>query len=163
MLRVKASVILLPLCSLTGIPNWFATEDASFPPPWIRILDSLIEEKSLRKGIEDYDRRRGWRGPITNKIKNKNWEKKITQYKLDPTLNWNLAEIVSINSDSLRFKLFDKSQKNLEGLLTLKNIKWTLRNKKIYPLPQKNLVKKFPIKKLDYPNFKDKKDLQFHY
>ncbi len=87
--------------------------------------------KSLRKGIEDYDRRRGWRGPITNKIKNKNWEKKITQYKLDPTLNWNLAEIVSINSDSLRFKLFDKSQKNLEGLLTLKNIKWTLRNKKI--------------------------------
>ena len=25
--------------------------------------------KSLRKGIEDYDRRRGWRGPITNKIK----------------------------------------------------------------------------------------------
>ena len=25
--------------------------------------------KSLRKGIESYDRRRGWRGPITNKIK----------------------------------------------------------------------------------------------
>ena len=33
--------------------------------------------KSLRKGIEDYDRRRGWRGPITNKINNKNWEKKL--------------------------------------------------------------------------------------
>ena len=42
-------------------------------------------------------------------------------------------------------------------------LEMTLRNKKIYPLPQKNLVKKFPIKKLDYPNFKDKKDLQFHY
>ena len=38
--------------------------------------------KSLRKGIEDYDRRRGWRGPITNKLKNKNWKKIITQYKL---------------------------------------------------------------------------------
>ena len=25
--------------------------------------------KSLRKGIEDYDKRRGWRGPITNKLK----------------------------------------------------------------------------------------------
>ena len=24
---------------------------------------------SLRKGIEDYDRRHGWRGPITNKLK----------------------------------------------------------------------------------------------
>ena len=32
--------------------------------------------KSLRKGIEDYDRRRGWRGPITNKINSKNWKKK---------------------------------------------------------------------------------------
>ena len=42
-------------------------------------------------------------------------------------------------------------------------LEMTLRNKKIYPLPQKNLVKKFPIKKLDYPNFKDKKDLRFHY
>ena len=30
--------------------------------------------KSLRKGIEQYDRRKGWRGPITNKIKNKNWK-----------------------------------------------------------------------------------------
>ena len=25
--------------------------------------------KSLRKGIEEYDRRHGWRGPITNKKK----------------------------------------------------------------------------------------------
>ena len=25
--------------------------------------------KSLRKGIQDYDKRHGWRGPITNKIK----------------------------------------------------------------------------------------------
>ena len=34
--------------------------------------------KSLRKGIEEYDRRRGWRGPITNKFKDKNWEKNFT-------------------------------------------------------------------------------------
>ena len=32
--------------------------------------------KSLRKGIEDYDQRHGWRGPITNKFKDKKWEKK---------------------------------------------------------------------------------------
>jgi penicillin-binding protein 1A len=31
--------------------------------------------KSLRKGIEEFDRRKGWRGPITNKNK-KNWKKK---------------------------------------------------------------------------------------
>ena len=35
-------------------------------------------------------RRHGWRGPITN-IKNKNWKKKIENFKLDPTLNWKFA------------------------------------------------------------------------
>jgi len=38
--------------------------------------------KSLRKGIEDYDRRQGWRGPLTNKIKNKNWKNVISQKKI---------------------------------------------------------------------------------
>ena len=53
--------------------------------------------KSLRKGIEDYDKRNGWRGPITNKVKNKNWKDQILKYKLDPTLNWQIAEIILIN------------------------------------------------------------------
>ena len=47
---------------------------------------------SLRKGIEDYDKRHGWRGPITNKIKNKIGKKIKNNLKLDPTLNWSLAE-----------------------------------------------------------------------
>ena len=38
---------------------------------------------SLRKGIEDYDRRHGWRGPITNSIKNKNWKQTLENFKLD--------------------------------------------------------------------------------
>ena len=83
--------------------------------------------KSLRKGIEDYDRRRGWRGSITNKIKNKNWENKISQYKLDPTLNWHIAEIISLNDGEIRFKTIDKGKKNLNGNLFFKDIKWTLR------------------------------------
>ena len=86
--------------------------------------------KSLRKGIEEYDRRRGWRGPITNKLKNKKWEMKINQYKLDPTLNWNLAEIVSINNNKINFKTIDKNAKNFEGTLNLKEIKWTISQKK---------------------------------
>jgi len=86
---------------------------------------------SLRKGIEDFDKRRGWRGPITNKFKNKNWDKKISQFKLDPTLNWQLAEILSIKNDEVRFKSIEKDKKNIEGVLTLKEIKWTLRKKSI--------------------------------
>ena len=87
--------------------------------------------KSLRKGIEDYDRRKGWRGAITNKIKNKNWEKTISQYKLDPTLNWEFAEITSLDNSKIQFKLINK-KKELKGNLFLNNVKWTIpQNKSI--------------------------------
>ena len=84
--------------------------------------------KSLRKGIEEYDRRRGWRGPITNKVKNKNWEKLISNLKLDPTLNWDIAEIISLSENQINFKLINK--KNIYGKIFPKNYKWTIRNKK---------------------------------
>mgnify|MGYP001283545825 FL=1 len=61
--------------------------------------------KSLRKGIEAYDRRHGWRGPITNKIKDSKWEKKIKLLKIDPTLNWEIAEIKFISENNIKFKI----------------------------------------------------------
>ena len=85
---------------------------------------------SLRKGIENYDQRRGWRGAITNKITSKNWKSKINQYKLDPTLNWDLAEITKINGDEIIFKTINKKN-NFEGNILPKNISWTLRKKSI--------------------------------
>ncbi len=87
--------------------------------------------KSLRKGIEDYDRRRGWRGPITNNIKNKNWKKIADNYKLDPTLNWNIAEIISLNNNEIKFKTIDEKKKKIEDVILLKNIKWTIPKKKL--------------------------------
>ncbi len=87
--------------------------------------------KSLRKGIEDYDRRRGWRGPITNKIKNENWEKKIDKFKLDPTLNWQFAEIISLDNNQITFRTIKNKKKNLEGILFSKNFKWTIPKKKL--------------------------------
>ena len=88
--------------------------------------------KSLRKGIEDYDRRHGWRGPIINKIKNKNWKNKIDNFKLDPTLNWKFAEITEIHDNQIKIKILNQKDKNLFGIIDFKDIKWTLRkNKKI--------------------------------
>ena len=86
--------------------------------------------KSLRKGIQDYDRRQGWRGPITNKIKNKRWQKKIEQYKLDPTLNWHFAEITSVNNSQIKFKIINQKKENFEKNLYFKNIKWSVPKKK---------------------------------
>tara|TARA_B100001248_G_scaffold253421_1_gene230667 strand:- start:8357 stop:10699 length:2343 start_codon:yes stop_codon:yes gene_type:complete len=87
--------------------------------------------KSLRKGIEEYDRRHGWRGPITNKNKDTNWKNRINELKLDPTLNWEIAEIIDYNVDGdIKFKILNK--KNEQSLNTLKKkaIKWTLTKKK---------------------------------
>ena len=86
--------------------------------------------ESLRKGIEDYDRRKGWRGPITNKDKDKNWQNKISQYKLDPTLNWNFAEILSLEDDKIGFKILDKQKEKFFGSLNYKSIKWSIPKKK---------------------------------
>ena len=88
--------------------------------------------KSLRKGIEEYDRRRGWRGPITNKIKNQNWKNTINNYKLDPTLNWHLAEIISVDVEKINFKIINENKKNNIEILNLKNLKWSIsRNKSL--------------------------------
>jgi len=85
--------------------------------------------KSLRKGIEDYDRRHGWRGPIVNKSKNLKWKEKVNNFKIDPTLNWQLAEILEIQEKEINFKTF----KNLKGNISLKNLKWAIpKNKNIF-------------------------------
>ena len=86
----------------------------------------------MRKGIEDYDKRHGWRGPITNKLKNVNWKKRLSQYKLDPTLNWNFAEIVDLNNTEIKIKILSDEKSLNIGYLKLSKIKWTIpKNKTI--------------------------------
>ena len=88
---------------------------------------------SLRKGIEDYDKRHGWRGAITNKIKNKNWKNKIDKFKLDPTLNWNLAEIIDLNNSQIKFEIINDKKDSDKGVLLKNNIKWTIPKNKFIP------------------------------
>ncbi len=87
--------------------------------------------KSLRKGIEEYDRRQGWRGSITNKNFDKNWKTKIAKYKLDPTLKWNLANIISVENNEIKFKIIDEKKEKITGNLSSKNIKWTIPKNKL--------------------------------
>ncbi len=81
--------------------------------------------KSLRKGIEEYDKRQGWRGPITNKYNIKNWEKKIKKFKLDPTLNWEIVEIIGLEKNKIIFSSIDK-KKRIKDFLAFENFKWSL-------------------------------------
>ena len=43
-------------------------------------------------------------GPITNKIKNKNWKEKVNKFKLDPTLDWKVAEVIQVNNNDIKFE-----------------------------------------------------------
>ena len=81
---------------------------------------------ALRNGIESYDRRHGWRGPITNKNKDINWKKKLDDFIVDPTLKWKKAEITEINESFLVLK----HEKNQTIKILKTNLKWTIKGKK---------------------------------
>ncbi len=80
---------------------------------------------ALRSGIESYDKRRGWRGPITNIFENKNWENKIKNIKLDKTLKWEIAQVINVQDNVSEIKLIKQNKK---GKINFEGLKWT--NKK---------------------------------
>ena len=87
-----------------------------------------IATSSLRKGLEIYDRRKGWRGPLTNKKNSKNWKKDLNKFKLEQSIGWNLAIIKKIN----KFSTIIETNGNLEGVINYSSISWT--KKEFYDL-----------------------------
>ena len=83
---------------------------------------------ALRSGIESYDRRHGWRGAILNTKLEKNWQKKLKEKKIDPSLGWKFAEITNVNESEITFKIINKEQK---GKIQKNNLKWAVK-KTIY-------------------------------
>ena len=57
-----------------------------------------IATKVLRKGLETYDKRKGWRGSLINKKISKNWhkDKDLEKFKLEKSINWELAIVKKI-------------------------------------------------------------------
>ena len=88
----------------------------------------LYALSALRSGIESYDRRHGWRGPILNTRLEKNWKEILKEKKIDSSLEWNFAEIVSVKDSEIIFKILDKKD---EGTILANSLKWAI-NKSIY-------------------------------
>ena len=76
--------------------------------------------EALREGLEEYDKRHGWRGPITN-LNFVDWQKDIKEFILDESLNWKLAKVVDVNQLSLKIETENKEV----GFIDFKNINWT--------------------------------------
>ena len=84
----------------------------------------LYALNALREGVESYDKRHGWRGPILNKKNELNWKKKLKNLKIDPTLNWLFAEILQVNNDGIKFKIINS---NKVSIINIKDLKWAIK------------------------------------
>ena len=76
--------------------------------------------QSLREGLEEYDRRHGWRGSIRNIVEN-NWLDNVKDLKTDQSLNWKLARVIDIEELSVKIETEDKEK----GSIDFKNVSWT--------------------------------------
>ena len=80
-----------------------------------------IATASLRKGLERYDRRKGWRGPLTNKKNLDDWNNDLEKYKLEKSIGWQLAIINKVN----KFNTLIKTIEDEAGVIDYENISWT--------------------------------------
>ena len=80
-----------------------------------------IATKSLREGLIKYDKRKGWRGVITNRNYNDNWSKDLNEFKLEKSINWNLSIVKKVNQFSSEIE----TQDGLKGKIEYSDISWT--------------------------------------
>ncbi len=81
-----------------------------------------IATKTLRNGLISYDRRKGWRGPITNINYTKDWNKILNRkYFLEKSIEWEIAVIKKIN----QFDAIIETNNNKKGIIKYKDISWT--------------------------------------
>ncbi len=78
---------------------------------------------SLRKGILEYDRRKGWRGPIDNR-NYEGWNKNLDKFILEKTIDWQIAIVKRIDKFETVIQTSDKEN----GIISYEDINWTRKN-----------------------------------
>ena len=79
-----------------------------------------IATESLRDGLISYDKRKGWRGPLFNSKKSDKWREKLDKFRLEKSIDWNLAIVKKIDKFSLMIETENKSK----GIIKYENISW---------------------------------------
>ena len=84
-----------------------------------------IATDSLRDGLLEYDKRKGWRGPLfnSNEIK-ENWRSVLKKYKLEKSLEWEIAIVKKIE----KFSVSIVTENNKSGIIRYENINWTKKD-----------------------------------
>ena len=76
--------------------------------------------KALREGLEEYDKRHGWRGPIIN-LNAVDWQNKIQEFVPDRSLNWKLAKVINVDKLIIKIEIENKEI----GFIDFVNASWT--------------------------------------
>ncbi|MDA9616138.1 PBP1A family penicillin-binding protein [Candidatus Pelagibacter sp.] len=80
-----------------------------------------IAIESLREGLISYDKRKGWRGPLLRSKNLGNWKAKLDRFRLEKSINWDLAIVKKVN----KFSLEIETENKLKGIIEYENISWT--------------------------------------
>ncbi|MDB9718589.1 PBP1A family penicillin-binding protein [Candidatus Pelagibacter sp.] len=86
----------------------------------INLYLQKIAIKSLREGLINYDKRKGWRGPLLRDQKLNDWKEKLDKLKLEKSINWNLAIIKKID----KFFVEIETENISNGIIKYENISW---------------------------------------
>ena len=98
-----------------------------------------IATQSLRNGLQEFDKRKGWRGPLSNIKKYKNWKKDPKDLNLEKSLGWELAVVTRID----KFETVIKTQNDDNGSINFNDIDWTRKEfKKLFKIGDIIYVKK---------------------
>ena len=79
-----------------------------------------IAIKSLREGLISYDKRKGWRGPVSSSKNIDDWNNDLDKLRLENSINWDLAIIKKVN----KFSVEIETEKKISGIVKYENITW---------------------------------------
>ncbi len=85
-------------------------------------LQNLASE-SLRRGLLEYDKRKGWRGPLDNRD-SKEWDKNLDEFNLEKTIDWDIAIVKRID----KFETVIQTSNKENGVISYEDINWTRKN-----------------------------------
>ena len=86
----------------------------------INLEIQTIATQSLRDGLIQYDKRKGWRGPLLNKKDTNNWNNDLKKYHLEKSIGWNLAIVKKID----KFFVEIETNQNDKGKIEYQDISW---------------------------------------
>mgnify|MGYP001302328223 CR=1 FL=1 len=80
-----------------------------------------VATTSLRNGLIQYDKRKGWRGSLTNKKLNSDWSKDLDDFNLEKSIGWEMAIVTEIK----KFNAEIETKEKTKGIIEYNDISWT--------------------------------------